>query len=114
VSPEADNLKAVCEALLGFGAPLKDLNRSQFLEPGTFFRVGAPPCKIGIFPEIPGVQFEGCWRNRLEVPLDAESGLSANFISADDLIATKIASGREQDFADAQAIKRAQRQNRKP
>ena len=114
VSPESANIDAVYEALIRFGAPLKTMDKSQFLEPGTFFRIGAPPCQIEIFPEIPGVQFETCWPNRLEVPLDTESVLFANFISAEDLIAAKIASGREQDVADAQAIKRAQQQKRKP
>ena len=68
---------------------------------GTFFRIGAPPCQIEIFPEIPGVQFEACWPNRLEVPLDSESVLSANFISA------KIASGREQDILDVKTLRTA-------
>jgi hypothetical protein len=68
---------------------------------------------MDIFPGIPGVQFEACWVNRVEVLLDAEIGLSANVISAQDLIASKLASGRAQDLADAQAIKRAQQQNPK-
>jgi hypothetical protein len=113
VSPERDNLEAVYQALIRFGAPLKNMNRTQFLEPGTFFRLGAPPCQVDIFPEIPGVEFEACWPNRVEVVVDAESALAANFISAEDLIAAKVASGREQDLADAQAIKRAQEQKGK-
>jgi uncharacterized nucleotidyltransferase DUF6036 len=108
VSPERSNIEAVYEALVRFGAPLKSMRQSEFLEPGTFFRVGAPPCQVDIFPRIPGVQFEECWPKRVEVLLDAEGTLSANFISAEDLIAAKIASGREQDLADAQAIRRAQ------
>jgi hypothetical protein len=110
VSPEPGNIEAVYEALIRFGAPLENMNKSQFLEPGTFFRIGAPPCQVDIFPAIPGVQFETCWPNRVEVLLDAESGLSANVISAEDLIVAKTASGREQDLADAQAIRRAQQQ----
>ena len=113
VSPEASNIEAVYEALMRFGAPLKNMDRSQFLESGTFFRVGAPPCQVDIFPEIPGLQFESCWPNRVEVPLDAENVLIANFISAEDLVAAKAASGREQDVADAQAIRRAQQQKPK-
>lgn len=105
--------RANLEALIRFGTPLKDLDKSTFLEPGTFFRIGAPPCQIDIFPEIPGVEFEKCWPNRVEVMLDADSTLSANFISADDLILAKIASGRGQDLADAQAIKMAQEQKPK-
>jgi hypothetical protein len=113
VSPDRSNIEAVYEALMRFGAPLKNMSKSEFLEPGTFFRIGAPPCQVDIFPGIPGVQFEECWPNRVEVLLDAEGALSANFISAKDLIAAKTASGREQDLADAQAIRRAQQQKPK-
>ncbi len=113
VSPEPSNIQAVYEALMRFGATLNNMDRSQFLESGTFFRVGAPPCQVDVFPEIPGLQFAACWPNRLEVPLDAENMLTANIISAEDLIAAKVASGREQDLADAQAIRRAQQQKPK-
>lgn len=109
VGPEAKNTEAVYEALVQFGAPLGKMNKSQFLEPGTFFRIGVPPCQIDIFPGIPGVEFESCWARRVEVVLDVESGLSADIISAEDLVAAKIASGRAQDLADAEAIRRAQR-----
>ena len=113
VSPEKANLEAVYEALLQFGAPLKNVSKNQFLEPGSYFRVGAPPSQVDIFPEIPGVQFEACWLKRVEVPLVAEGALFASVISAQDLIASKIASVREQDLADVQAIKRAQQQKPK-
>ena len=108
VSSDKANLEAVYEAPLRFGAPLKNVKKSQFLEPGTYFRIGAPPRQIDVFPGIPGVQFEACWPKRVEVPLDCEGLPSANIMSAEDLIAAKIASGREQDLADAQAIRRAQ------
>ena len=64
VSPEKANLEAVYGALLRFGAPLKNMDKRQFLEPGTYFRFGAPPSQVDIFPEIPGVKFEACWPNR--------------------------------------------------
>ena len=41
--------------------------------------------------------------------VDAATGQKASFISADDLIASKLASGRPQDLADADAVKQAQR-----
>jgi len=113
VSPDRENLGAVYEALIQFGAPSKGMDKTQFLEPGTFFRIGVPPCQIDIFPGIPGVKFEDCWANRVEVVLDADSALAANLISADDLILAKLASGREQDLADAQAIRMARRQKPK-
>lgn len=113
VSSDKANLEAVYEALLQFGAPLKNVNKSQFLEPGTYFRFDAPPRQIDVFPGIPGVQFEACWPKRVEVHLDCEGLPSANIMSAEDLIAAKIASGREQDLADAQAIRRAQQKKPK-
>jgi len=39
--------------------------------------------------------------------IDPATGLKANFISADDLIVSKLASGRPQDVADADAIRKA-------
>lgn len=113
VSPQAENVEAVYEALLQFGAPLEGVDRSQFLKPGTYFRVGAPPNQIDIFCAIPGVDFASCWPKRVSLAVDAEIDLSVNVISAEDLIAAKIASGREQDLADVQAIRRAQQQRPK-
>lgn len=113
VSPDRTNLEAVYEALLRFGAPLNNVPKNQFLAPGSYFRVDAPPNQVDIFPGIPGVQFEACWAKRVEVPLDVEGAIFAHIISAEDLIASKIASGREQDLADVQAIRRAQKQKPK-
>jgi len=39
--------------------------------------------------------------------VDPAGGLKANFISAADLIASKLVSGRPQDIADVDAIRRA-------
>lgn len=73
----------------------------------ALLRFGAPPCQVDIFPDVPGVRFEDCWPNRVDVSL--ETG-SAHFISAEGLIAAKRASGREQDLADIRAIEKAQKQ----
>ncbi len=39
--------------------------------------------------------------------IDAETGLKAAFISADDLITAKVASARAQDLADVEALRKA-------
>jgi len=59
-------------------------------------------------PNIPGVDFDQAWERRVEAVVDESSGLKANFISADDLISAKLAAGRPQDLADADAIRQAQ------
>jgi hypothetical protein len=43
----------------------------------------------------------------VEGVIDPKGGLKANFISAPDLIASKLAAGRPQDLADAEAVRQA-------
>ena len=73
----------------------------------AFFRFGRDPHGFDILPDIPGVDFDAAWERRVEGVIDAATGLKAFFISADDLIASKLASGRPQDLADADAIRKA-------
>ena len=53
VSPDRGNIEAVYEALLRFGARLKDMDKNQFLEPSTFFRMGAPLARWTSFRGFP-------------------------------------------------------------
>jgi hypothetical protein len=63
--------------LAQFGAPPQGLTPADFAEPGPFFRMGREPVGVD------------------------------QFISRDDLIAAKLASGRPQDLADVDAIRKA-------
>jgi hypothetical protein len=47
------------------------------------------------------VQFEDCWERHFEADFD---GLKVNFISREDLIIAKRASGRPQDLIDADLL----------
>jgi uncharacterized nucleotidyltransferase DUF6036 len=108
VKPEAENAKAVYAALAQFGAPLEGLTVADFAERGPFFHMGREPVAVDILTEIPGVEFDAAWERRLEAVIDPASGLKANFISRDDLIAAKLASGRPQDIADASALQKGE------
>lgn len=107
VRPDPDNAKAVFAALTRFGAPLQNLTAADFAEPGPFFRMGQAPLGVDILTEIPGVDFDAAWPRRVEDIVDPASGLRADFLSADDLIASKLATGRPQDLADVDAIRKA-------
>ena len=107
VKPDAGNAEAVFAALTQFGAPLQDVTPSDFAESGPFFRMGREPVAVDIMTEIPGVDFDAAWERRVEEIVDAASGLKATFISREDLIAAKVASGRLQDLADVDAIQKA-------
>jgi hypothetical protein len=94
-------------ALAQFGAPLEGMTSADFAEQGSFFRMGRPPVAVDILSEIPGVDFDGAWERRVEDVIDESAGTRANFLSRDHLIAAKIASGRLQDLADVEAIRKA-------
>jgi Nucleotidyl transferase of unknown function (DUF2204) len=107
VKADAVNAQAVFAALAQFGAPLQGLRAADFAEQGPFFRMGREPVSVDILTAIPGVEFDAAWQRRVEDVVDPASGLKANFISREDLIAAKLASGRPQDLADVDAIRNA-------
>jgi hypothetical protein len=107
IKPDADNAKAVYAALAKFGAPMEGLTVEDFMERGRFFRIGRAPVMVDILPEIGGVDFDRAWQRRVEAVIDPENGLTAFFISSEDLIAAKLAAGRPQDLADVAALRKA-------
>jgi hypothetical protein len=107
IRPAADNAKAVYAALAQFGVHLQDLTPEDLIEPDKFFRMGAPPVMVDILPEISGVDFDRAWQRRLEVTIDDQSGLTASFISREDLMTAKVAAGKPQDIADVAAVRKA-------
>jgi hypothetical protein len=92
------NARATHAALASFGAPLEDIRPEEFAERRSFFRFGRDPRGFDILPDLPGVDFDSAWERRVEGVLDTETGLTAFFISKDDLIAAKLASGRILDL----------------
>jgi len=113
VKADAQNAKALFAALGEFDVPLKGLTPFDFAKPGPFFRKRRAPIGVDILTAIPGIEFDAAWPHRLEDIVDPSTGLKASFISRDDLIASKLASGRPQDLADVAAV-RAATKNRRP
>lgn len=107
IKPDKANAAALFRALAKFGAPLAGLESTDFSERGSFFRMGTPPIMVDILPEISGVHFDHAWHRRVTETIDAKMGLKASYISADDLIAAKLASARPQDLADVDALNKA-------
>ena len=115
IQPAPKNSEAVYLALVEFGAPnIQNLTPADFIEKGSFFTMGVTPVAIDILPEIKGVTFAAAWKNRATLVVDAESGLTAHFISRADLIAAKLAAGRPQDLADVEALRKAAGTTRSP
>ena len=103
VGTDPRNAGAVYEALREFGAPLSGLTAGDFAEEGYFYQMGVPPVRVDVLMGIPGIGFEEAWARRVEIDFD---GLPVPFISREDLITAKRASGRPQDMIDVQSLLR--------
>ena len=101
ISTNSANATGVYKALKEFGAPLSGLTEGDFSEEGYFYQMGVPPVRVDILMGIPGLDFEKAWNRRVEVDFD---GLMVAFISKEDLITSKLASGRPQDLIDAETL----------
>ncbi|MFN2234046.1 MAG: DUF6036 family nucleotidyltransferase [Anaerolineales bacterium] len=101
ISTDTANAQAIYQALKEFGAPLTGLTETDFMEEGYFYQMGVPPMRVDILMGIPGIEFEDAWEKRVEVDFD---GLGITFISREDLITAKRASGRPQDMIDADTL----------
>jgi hypothetical protein len=107
IKADPANAQATYAALAEFGAALQGIRPENFASRGSFFRFGRDPRGFDILPDIPGVDFDAAWKRRVEAVIDPKSGLKAFFISKDDLIAAKLASGRARDLADVEDIRAA-------
>ena len=103
IATDAGNAKAVFNALREFGAPLAGLGEKDFAEPGYFYQMGNPPLRVDVMMDIPGVDFATAWEGRNTRMIGDQP---IHFISREDLISAKLASGREQDVRDVEAIRR--------
>ncbi len=105
IAIDPTNARAVFNALKEFGAPLTGLTTADFSEPGYFYQMGNPPLRVDVMMEIPGGDFNEAWERRNTVSIGKEP---VHFISREDLISVKLASGRDQDLKDVDAIKKSQ------
>jgi len=97
IAANEKNAMKMVGALKQFGFDLPDLNKEIFLTEKKVIRMGIPPMRLEILTFIDGVRFEDCYKNRVIANFDE---FTVNFISKDDLLQNKLASGRPQDLVD--------------
>lgn len=94
---DASNADRLLHALADFGFRSLNFTAADFLEPDQIIQLGYPPARIDLLTTVPGVDFEDCYRTRLEVQL---GDVTVSVIDLENLKRTKRASGRLQDLAD--------------
>jgi hypothetical protein len=99
VQPSPGNAARVADALKKFGFPaLARAARTQFRHEKKMATLGVPPLAVDIMTSISGVTFAEAWKGRVEV--DLGDGLIIPFLGTAELVANKLASGREKDLID--------------
>ena len=111
IKADLENATIARNALISFGAPLSNISASDLANPLNFIRFGREPLAVDILPRIDGVDFDEAWEHRVVGLIDKASGLTALFISKEDLVAAKLASGRMRDLADVEEIRAASQDN---
>jgi hypothetical protein len=107
IKADPANAQAIYAALAAFGAPVENLRVEDLADRSSFIRFGREPAAVDIHSDIPGVEFDVAWEGRVEAIIDPRSGLKAFFLSRDDLVTSKLASGRTRDLADVEEIREA-------
>ena len=103
VEVSRENSIRIIDTLSQFGFGKINLDKGDFLEPDQIIQFGNPPMRIDIITTISGLDFKTAWENRVE---GRYGDFPCFFISKDDLIRNKKASGRRQDLADIELLER--------
>lgn len=98
IMASAENSQKIHTALKIFGAPLTQIADNTFAQEDVIFQIGLAPRRIDIITHIDGVDFQQAYEKRQQVKVD---GLDIPFISKEDLIKNKKATGRKKDALDA-------------
>lgn len=96
-----ENVESTAEALEEFGYAPKEESLPFLKIPGKILRMGMPPFRLEVSTSIDGVEFDDCFPRRKTVE---HEGMAVNFISYDDLLINKKASGRLKDLADVEEL----------
>lgn len=91
------NANNMLKVVADFGFASLGLRVEDFLTHGNIIQLGYPPLRIDLLNKIDGVTFEECYKHKHSVVQD---GFQYNFISYEDLLKNKQASGRYKDKDD--------------
>jgi hypothetical protein len=99
------NAERVMKALADFGFDVPELSTDLFLKDDSIVRMGSEPVRIEVVTSISGVQFDDCYRERLETTIN---DVPVSLINLRDLKTNKKASGRLKDLADLEQLSKDQ------
>ncbi len=96
-----DNAQHVLAVLREFGFADPVLTTALFLEQDRIIRMGVPPFRIEVATTISGVEFDTCYRSRIDAVID---GVPVPVIDLASLRRNKRAAGRNKDLDDLENL----------
>ena len=105
VEPSMKNGRRIIEALKEFGFGGLELGPEDFAKPDKVVQLGYEPLRVDLLTSIPGCAFEQVWKHRVRGKYGRQPAV---FIGREDLIRNKHLSGRHQDRADVETLRRKQ------
>lgn len=106
VRPHPANAQLVVEALRDFGFGSLQFDPEDLCRPDQILQLGVKPNRIDVLTSIAGVSFDEAWSSRVAGSIDSTPVF---FIGRDELIRNKEMTGRPQDVADAEALRKRRR-----
>jgi hypothetical protein len=97
IDTSSENVDIVWRVLVEFGAPMGPLKPEDLKDPNLILQLGIPPERVDILCSVSGLLFEKAWEHR---QVRDVMGLAIPFLSKQDLIDNKRATGRPKDLAD--------------
>ena len=101
INSNSENAQRIIQALLEFGFGSVDISLEDLTEPDNVIQLGYPPNRIDILTSVTGLEFENCWKEKVEVVFENEK---INFISLHHLKINKKETGRTQDKLDLENL----------
>jgi hypothetical protein len=101
IRPTVENATAFLTALTEFGFA-HALDAKELVEKDKVLILGRPPNRIDILTRPDGIEWEDCWSRRVTSDY---AGEPIAFLALDDLLASKLAAGRDQDLVDAKKLR---------
>jgi len=104
VESSPENSKKVYNSLAEFGAPLEQINTETFTEKGIVFQIGVAPRRIDILTFLDGVEFDKAYDDKENIEIE---DINVPFLSKENIIKNKEATGREKDKLDVKYLKKS-------
>ena len=101
IRPTRENAERVWQALVNFGAPLRNVTVDDLHTPELIYQLGVEPTRIDFITSPTGLEFAEAWENRVFIQVGDRQ---FPFLSKGDVIRSKRATARPQDLVDADKL----------